>query len=110
MIAMSVRNGFNEEVTRAVGNAELEQAALPNTRALRSELIDAGTQVEEASNEDLAAAAGGPLLAVAAPIPRRARRSSRDRLQPGRTDKFFERELCLGAIAIRESSDPTPSV
>ena len=58
-----MRNGFNEEVTRAVGNAELEEAALPNTLALRFELIDAGTQVEEASNEDLAAAAGGSLLA-----------------------------------------------
>ena len=110
MIAMSVRNGFNEEVTRAVGNAELEEATLPKTLALRFELIDAGTQVGGTSNEDLAAAAGGSLLALAAPIPRRARRSSRDRLQPGRTDKFFEREFCLGAIAIRDSSDPTPSV
>ena len=110
MIAMSVRNGFNEEVTRAVGNAELEEATLPRTLALRLVLVDAVTKVGGTSSEDLAAAAGRSLLGLAAPIPRRARRSSRDRWLPGRTDMFLERELCLGDIAIRDSSDSTPSV
>ena len=109
-IAMSVRSGFNEEETRAVGNAELEEATLPITLALRFELVDAGTEAGGMSNDDLAATAGTTLLGLAAPIPRRARRSSRDRWLPGRTDMFFERELCLGDIAIRDSSDSTPRV
>lgn len=62
------------------------------------------------NNEELAAAAGRPLLGFAAPIPLRALRSSRDSMQPGRTDRFFEREV-FGDIAIEDSSDPgTPVV
>ena len=43
--------------------------------------------LEGPNNEELAAAAGGPLFAIAAPRPRRARRSSRDKVQQGRTER-----------------------
>ena len=66
--------------------------------------MDALAAVEGANNKELAAAAGGPLLADAALIPLRARRSSKDNMQPGRTDRFFDREF-FGDIAIEDSSD-----
>ena len=110
MIAMSERRGFDEEVTRDTGTADSEEAAPPKALALRLIPIDALAAVEGATNEELEAAAGGPLLAFATPIPLRALRSPRDNVLAGRTDKFFEREM-FGDIAIEDSSDSnTPDV
>ena len=95
---MSERRGFDEELTRGTGAVDVE-AAPPIVLALRLKL-DEGTD-----NEGPAAAAGETLLVRTAPMPLRARRSSKDRWQSGRTDKFLDREY-FGAIAIKDSSVP----
>ena len=104
MIAMSERSGVDEEVTRGTCGGAFEEALQHKALAFRLILIGARTAVEGISNEAPAAAAGGPLLIVAALLSLRARRSSRDRPQPGRTEGFFDREA-FGAIAIKDSSD-----
>jgi len=104
IIAISERRGFEEELTRGTGTVD-EEAAPPIVLALRLILDDARAAEGGTNDEGPAAAAGETLLVWAAPMPLRARRSSKDRWQPGRTDKFFDRE-CFGAIAIKDSSDP----
>jgi hypothetical protein len=103
MIAMSDRSGVDEEVTRGTSGGAFEEAPQHNALAFRLRFIGART-AEGISNEAPAAAAGGPLLIVAALLSLRARRSSRDSPQPERTERFFDREH-FGAIAIKDSSD-----
>ena len=103
MIAMSERSGVDEEVIRGTSGGAFEEAPQHNALAFRLRFIGART-AEGISNEAPAAAAGGPLLIVAAPLSLRARRSSRDSPQPERTERFFDREY-FGAIAIKDSSD-----
>ena len=99
---MSERGGFEEELTRGTGTV-VEEAAPPIVLALRL-MLDEGT-----NDEGPAAAAGETLLVLTAPMPLRARRSSKDKWQLARTDKFLDREY-FGAIAIKDSSDPTTRV
>ena len=95
---MSERRGFDEELTRGTGAVNVE-AAPPIVLAMRLEL-DEGTD-----NEGPAAAAGETLLVLTAPMPLRARRSSKDKWLLERTERFLDREY-FGAIAIKDSSAP----
>ena len=107
IIAMSERRGFEEELTRGTGTV-VEEAAPPIVLALRLMLDDArtaGVFRGGTNDEGPAAAAGETLLVGTAPMPLRARRSSKDRWQLSRTDKFLDREY-FGAIAIKDSSVP----
>ena len=56
------------------------------------------------SNDATAATAGGPLIIVDKHMPRRARRSSRDRVVVATTERFLDREV-FGAIAMDDSSE-----
>ena len=114
---ISGRRGADELVIREAAGADPEvlegysftaEASPPKVPELRLRFIGTNAEVTGANNEELAATAGGPLFAGAAPIPRRARRSSRDTVEPGRTDRFLERDI-LGAIAIKDSSDTDAS-
>ena len=103
MVGILSRSGVDEEARRGAGGADFE-AAPP--KALASRFVDTGGLATGGGvgNEERAATAGGPLLTAACPLSRIARRSSRDRFMPGRTDRFLDREV-FGAIALEECSD-----
>ena len=104
MNGMSDRRGVDEAGAREAGDAIVEELAIPEARVPRFVLIEEVTTGGGVGNEVLAAAAGETLLTVAGTKPLRALRSWRDRDMPGRTERFFEREI-FGAIAIKEGSD-----
>ena len=103
MTGMSERRGTEEDGAQEAGDAVVEELAIPGTREPRFALIEE-VATGGVGNEARAAAAGGTLLEAAGTKPLRARRSWRVSDMPGRTDRFFERDI-FGAIAVKESSD-----
>ena len=100
MTGMSERSGTAVAATRVAGNADPAgaEAARPKALALRFEDDDAFEGGRTLGTT--AAAAGGPVLVPAGPMPRSARRSARDRVQEAATERFPEREA-FGAIATK---------
>jgi hypothetical protein len=117
-MGISDRRGVDEQEIREDDGVDPEveegyplttELAPPSVLASRLTFTGATTAATGGCNEPRAAAAQGPLLGIGWPIPRRALRSSRDRPEPGRTPRVFDREF-LGAIAPEGCSDNKTSV
>ena len=109
MTGMSERSGTVVAATRVAGNADPAgaEAARPKALALRFEDDDAFEGGRTIGTT--AAAAGGPVLVPAGPMPRSARRSASERVVDAATMRFPEREA-FGAIATKGSSEPRDSL
>ena len=103
MIGMSERRGTEEDGAPEAGDAIVVELAAPGTREPRFALIEE-LAAGGIGNEARAATAGGTLLEAAGTKPLRARRSWRVSDMPGRTERFFDRDI-FGAIAVEDSSD-----
>ena len=103
IIGMSERRGTEEDGALDAGGAVVEELAIPGTREPRFAFVEE-LAAGGIGNEARAATAGGTLLEAAGTKPLRARRSWRVSDMPGRTERFFERDI-FGAIAVGDSSD-----